>query len=262
MSRKILSEFDGYPEYAFRLNSTVWGDCTKPSRNASLKVSPPVSDDEDDFDPAAPYEFSDDTFECKRKGAPPKMKKFGRYPFLPSMLAGRSRAKSTAQNPCMQWNAVAGLGGPSKDWLPPKQHAIAHPEWFQTATKSVVNTNGVTHLDHILEKARKRREEFAASSANKLISMRAADLCLAIEKGDAMKAFAKLDEETASCPHPDTGRCAAHYCIAKSSHEMLRMVLEARADPDARDSFGQTALMMAAKQAQQQTAALQPMCLL
>mmetsp|Transcript_34665 Transcript_34665/g.80898 ORF Transcript_34665/g.80898 Transcript_34665/m.80898 type:complete len:819 (+) Transcript_34665:23-2479(+) len=212
MSRKILSEFDGYPEY----------------------VSPPVSDDEDDFDPAAPYEFSDDTFECKRKGAPPKMKKFGRYPFLPSMLAG--------------------LGGPSKDWLPPKQHAIAHPEWFQTATKSVVNTNGVTHLDHILEKARKRREEFAASSANKLISMRAADLCLAIEKGDAMKAFAKLDEETASCPHPDTGRCAAHYCIAKSSHEMLRMVLEARADPDARDSFGQTALMMAAKQGDDESA--------
>ena len=157
--------------------------------------------------------------------------------------------------------AGAGLGGPAKDWLPPKQHAIAHPEWFQTATRSVVNTNGVTHLDHILEKARKRREEFAASSANKLISMRAADLCLAIEKGDAMKAFAKLDEETASCPHPDTGRCAAHYCIAKSSHEMLRMVLEARADPDARDSFGQTALMMAAKQAQQQRASAQPMCL-
>lgn len=104
-------------------------------------------------------------------------------------------------------------------------------------------------MDCILEKARKRREEFEWSTANKLISMRAADLCNAIEKGDVMKAFAKLDEQTASCPHPDTGRCAAHYCIAKSSHELLRMVLEARGDPDCRDSFGQTPLMMAAKQA-------------
>ena len=83
---------DGYPEYALRLNSIVCRDCRNASRNASLKVSPPVSDDEDDFDPSAPYEFSDDTFECKRKGAPPNMKKFGRYPFLPSMLAGSSRA--------------------------------------------------------------------------------------------------------------------------------------------------------------------------
>lgn len=39
-----------------------------------------------------------------------------------------------------------------------------------------------------------------------------------------------------------------HLCPA-GSHELLRMVLEARADPDARDSFGQTPLMMAAKQA-------------
>ena len=38
-------------------------------------------------------------------------------------------------------------------------------------------------------------------------------------------------------------------CPAAGSHELLRMVLEARADPDARDSFGQTPLMMAAKQA-------------
>ncbi|CAE7027191.1 Polb [Symbiodinium natans] len=211
MNWRMLSEAEGYPEY----------------------VSPPVSDD-DDFDPSAPYEFSEGTFERKRKGAPPKMKKFGRYPFLPSMLAG--------------------LGGPSKDWLPPKEHAIGHPEWFQNTSKSVVPTNGVTHLDHILEKARKRREELAATSAYKLTAMRAADLCLAIENGDAMKAFAKLDHETASCPHPDTGRCAAHYCIAKDSHEMLRMVLEARADPDARDSFGQTALMMAAKQGDEESA--------
>ena len=49
-----------------------------------------MSDDDDDFDPSAPYEFSDGTFERKRKGAPPSMKKFGRYPFLPSMLAGRT----------------------------------------------------------------------------------------------------------------------------------------------------------------------------
>ena len=141
------------------------------------------------------------------------------------------------------------MGGPSKDWLPPKEHAIGHPEWFQNTAKSVASPTGVTHLDYILQKARKRREDFAASSAYKLVAMRAADLCSAIENGDAMKAFAKLDQDTASCPHPETGRCAAHYCIAKTSHEMLQMVLEARADPDARDSFGQTALMMAAKQA-------------
>ena len=208
--------------------------------------------DDDDFDPSAPYEFSEGTFERKRKGAPPKMKKFGRYPFLPSMLAGGAiqRRKQNLEKRARGCTvSVAGLGGPSKDWLPPKEHAIGHPEWFQNTSKSVVPTNGVTHLDHILEKARKRREELAATSAYKLTAMRAADLCLAIENGDAMKAFAKLDHETASCPHPDTGRCAAHYCIAKDSHEMLRMVLEARADPDARDSFGQTALMMAAKQA-------------
>lgn len=36
--------------------------------------------------------------------------------------------------------------------------------------------------------------------------------------------------------------------VCGGSHELLRMVLEARADPDARDSFGQTPLMMAAKQ--------------
>lgn len=55
------------------------------------QVSPPVSDDEDDdFDNTAPYEFVEGTFERKRKGAPQNMKKFGRYPFMPSMLAGRS----------------------------------------------------------------------------------------------------------------------------------------------------------------------------
>lgn len=119
------------------------------------------------------------------------------------------------------------MGGPAKDWLPPKEHAIGHPEWFQgqghlsslapssLSQPSRLLTNGVTHLDTILEKARKRREEFEASSTNKLISMKAADLCAAIENGDVMKTFAKLDEKTASCPHPDTGRCAAHYCIAR-----------------------------------------------
>ena len=67
--------------------------------------------------------------------------------------------------------------------------------------------------------------------------MRAAELCNAIERGDVMKvpgrgralnsgareAFAKLDQQTASCPHPDTGQCAAHYSIARGSCELLRM---------------------------------------
>ena len=105
----------------------------------------------------------------------------------------------------------------------------------------------------MLEQARKRREEADLSVANKLTSMKAAELCAAIEAGDVMKAFEKLDAKTASCPHPDTGRCALHYCIAKASHELLRMVLEARADPDARDSYDQTPLMMAAKQARGKT---------
>eukprot|EP00438_Fugacium_kawagutii_P022654 Skav224878 [mRNA] locus=scaffold1112:147858:153044:+ [translate_table: standard] len=157
-----------------------------------FQVSPPVSDDEDDFDNTAPYEFVEGTFERKRKGAPQNMKE--------------------------------GLGGPAKDWLPPKEHAIGHPEWFQgggqlssspsISQPSRLLSNGVSHLDTILDKARKRREEFKASSANKLVSMKAADFCTAIEKDDVMKAFAKLDDKTASCPHPETGRCAAHYCIA------------------------------------------------
>ena len=83
-SFKILSEADGYPDYAARLSAKNLSSCL----TLGTEVSPPVSDDEDDFDPSAPYEFCDDTFERKRKGAPPKMKKFGRYPFLPSMLAG------------------------------------------------------------------------------------------------------------------------------------------------------------------------------
>ena len=197
-----------------------------------------MDNDEDDFDPTAPYEFVEGTFERKRKGAPQNMK-FGRYPFMPSMLAGgeclpnsapRDWASSVLEhpvNPVFVCQFFAGLGGPAKDWLPPKEHAIGHPEWFQNqghltglapssiSQPSRLLSNGVTHLDTILEKARKRREEFEASSVNKLISIKAADLCAAIENGDVMKAFAKLDDKTASCPHPDTGRCAAHYCIAR-----------------------------------------------
>eukprot|EP00931_Biecheleriopsis_adriatica_P115036 TRINITY_DN90887_c0_g1_i1.p1 TRINITY_DN90887_c0_g1~~TRINITY_DN90887_c0_g1_i1.p1 ORF type:complete len:838 (+),score=245.76 TRINITY_DN90887_c0_g1_i1:69-2516(+) len=212
LGRKMLSEQEGNPGY----------------------VSPPTSDDEGDFDHLEAFEFSEGSFEQIRRGGPVKRKKFRRYPFLPSMLCG--------------------LGGPAKDWLRPKEYAIGHPEWTDASASSCLagalktTAGGVTHLDMILEKARKRREEFERLSAGKLVSMRAADLCDAIEKGDVMKTFAKLDEESASCPHPDTGRCAAHCCIAKGSQEFLLMVLEARADVNAKDSFGQTALMMAAKQ--------------
>eukprot|EP00930_Biecheleria_cincta_P031978 TRINITY_DN22187_c0_g2_i1.p1 TRINITY_DN22187_c0_g2~~TRINITY_DN22187_c0_g2_i1.p1 ORF type:complete len:845 (-),score=203.92 TRINITY_DN22187_c0_g2_i1:83-2617(-) len=202
---------------------------------APAYVSPPNSDEEDDFDPFAPFEFNGDSFERQRKGQV-KMKKFGRYPYLPSMLCG--------------------LGGPAKDWLRPKEYAIGHPEWFEpssssTALQDAKTGHGVTHLDMIIEKARKRKEEFEKLSSGKLISMRAAELCEAIEKGDVMKAFAKLDEETASCPHPDTGRSALHCCIAKGSLDLLEMVIEAKADVDTKDSFGQTPLMMAAKKGDQ-----------
>ena len=106
------------------------------------QASPPISDDEDDFDPTAPYEFVEGTFERKRKGAPQNMK-FGRYPFMPSMLAGgeclpnsapRDWASSVLEhpvNPVFVCQFFAGLGGPAKDCLPPKEHAIGHPEWFQ-----------------------------------------------------------------------------------------------------------------------------------
>ncbi|CAE8675544.1 unnamed protein product, partial [Polarella glacialis] len=65
--------------------------------------SPPTSEDEDDYDPDAPYEFHGDTFERCRQGTS-KRKKFSRYPFLPSMLCG--------------------VGGPAKDWLRPKEYAV------------------------------------------------------------------------------------------------------------------------------------------
>lgn len=84
------------------------------------QASPPISDDEDDFDPTAPYEFVEGTFERKRKGAPQNMKKFGRYPFMPSMLAGgecdlpnsapRDWASSVLEHPVF----VCRLGRPSE----------------------------------------------------------------------------------------------------------------------------------------------------
>ena len=50
-------------------------------------MSPPSSDEED-FDPTAPYEFGEG-FEMQRRGEV-KMKKFQKYPFMPSMLAGHA----------------------------------------------------------------------------------------------------------------------------------------------------------------------------
>lgn len=196
----------------------------------SAYTSPPVSDDEeDDYDPSQPWEFNEETFEKQRRGAAPKLKKLGRFPFLPSMLSG--------------------IGGPATDWLRPKEYAIGHPEWSQSkvANKEGEET-GITHLDMLLEQARKRREDFERLAAGRQVAIRAGELCDALDKGDIMKAFSKLDEESASTPHPDTGRCAAHCCVAKNSKELLQMVIEAKADLNARDSFGQTALMMAAKQ--------------
>lgn len=188
--------------------------------------SPADSGDEEEYDPTAAYEYDEYTFEKRRKGAPPKMKKFTKYPFLPSMMCG--------------------VGGPSTDWLRPKEHAIVHPEWFDQKVED--KQSGVTHVDMILDKARKKREEFEIQASGKHVAMRASELCDAIEKGEIMKAFAKLDEQTTNYPHPQSGRCAVHYCVAKGSKELLQMVIEAKADLSTKDSIGQTALMMAAKQ--------------
>lgn len=78
--------------------------------------------------------------------------------------------------------------------------------------------------------------------------MRTKQLCEAIEAGEIMKAFSKLDDETVRCPHPGTGRLALHFCVARGSKELLQMVVEAKADVNAKDFAGQTALMAAAKQ--------------
>lgn len=51
------------------------------------------------------------------------------------------------------------------------------------------------------------------------MEIRAGELCEAIEAGDIMRAFAKLDEETVKRPHPCTGRLPLHYCVAKQSKE-------------------------------------------
>merc|ERR1712226_980937 len=116
----------------------------------------------------------------RRKGATPSMKKFEKYPFLPSMLCG--------------------VGGPSMDWLPPKEHAIGHPEW--QASIDTREKGRITAIDMILDESRKKREELEKLANGKQITMRALELCQAIEKNDVWNALSKLDEQTASCPHP------------------------------------------------------------
>lgn len=191
-------------------------------------VSPPVSDDEEEvYDPEAEYELDEHTMEIKKKGAAPKMKKFKRYPFLPSMLAG--------------------VGGPSGfDWLRPKECAIAHPEWFNTVKTR--EPGKITQLDMILNKAEKKRERYEALADGNSQSLRALELHEAIEKKEFMKAFAKMDAKTTNVPHPETGRYAIHCCVDTKQKELLEMVIAAKADVNTQDNFGQTALMLAAQQ--------------
>jgi len=189
--------------------------------------SPSVSDIEDEDDgEAGEWELDKHTMQFRRKGAVPSMRFFSRYPFLPPMLYG--------------------VGGPSTHWLPPGDFATAHPEW-----QSSIETREkgrLTALDIILDKAKKRREELEKLANGQQIVIRALELCTAIEQGDFLKALGKLDEQTVSCPHPETGRCASHYCIDKGSKELLQMVIETRADLNLKDAFGQTPLMLAARQ--------------
>jgi len=187
------------------------------------------AEEEEEYDPTAAYEYDEHTFQRRRKGAAPNMSKFKKYPFLPSMMCG--------------------VGGPSTDWLRPKEYAIEHPEWSVKRVGEDPNRRGtVTHMDVLMDKARQKREELERLAGGKQVTSRAAELCEAIEKGEIMKAFAKLDEHSCNCPQPRTGRTAAHCCIARGSKELLQMVIDAKADLNMKDIHGQTPLMMAAKQ--------------
>lgn len=188
-------------------------------------VSPVVSDDEDDHESDGEWELDEVTMEFKRKEAPLNTKKFSRYPFLPSMMMG--------------------VGGPATDWLRPKEHAIGRPEW--TNKISTREPGKITSMDMVLDKARKQRENTQQLASGKQSTLNAIELCVAIEKGDIMKAFAKLDDETVNCPHPESGRCAVHYCVQNGTKELLEMVIEAKANVNRKDSRGQTALMLAAR---------------
>lgn len=140
---------------------------------------------------------------------------------------------------------MMGVGGPATDWLRPKEHAIGHPEWSNKISSR--EPGKITSMDMVLDKARKRREATQTLAAGKQGTLNAIELCTAIEKGDIMKAFAKLDDETVNCPHPESGRCAVHYCVQNGTKELLEMVIEAKADVNRKDSRGQTALMLAAR---------------
>eukprot|EP00811_Abedinium_folium_P002335 NODE_1213_length_2559_cov_4.817434.p1 GENE.NODE_1213_length_2559_cov_4.817434~~NODE_1213_length_2559_cov_4.817434.p1 ORF type:complete len:834 (-),score=313.21 NODE_1213_length_2559_cov_4.817434:57-2480(-) len=201
------------------------GKKTVVDREEKAYESPPVSDEEDDHDPRARYELDEHTMEHRKVGAPPKMKRFNRYPFLPSMLCG--------------------VGGPATDWLRPKSHAVVHPEWLRDMP---TREGGAVHaMDVVMDKARKKREELESTERGRKVVARGQELCHAIESGDFMKAFSAMDEESASSPCPETGRCAPHYCATAGHKEMLEMLIQARADINVKDALGQTALMMAAR---------------
>lgn len=185
------------------------------------------SDEDEEYDPTASYEYDECTCQWKRQGAPPKMGRLTRYPFLPSMLCG--------------------VGGPSTSWLGRGGQPIGcSPERLHDGLLAKRKA-GITHVDVVLEQARQRRDTLEAQPEGQLAA-RASELCDAIEKGQVMRAFAKLDEETANVPHPRTGRCAAHYCVARDSKELLQLVIDAKANVNAKDALGQTPLMAAAKQ--------------
>lgn len=153
----------------------------------------------------------------------------GRFPFLPSMLAG--------------------VGGPANSDLRPDGYAGTFPDWFEQSGSRSTGSRAATALtavDAALEQVRQRRQrcEAVAPSA---AAVRAAELCEAIERRDIMRAFSKLDDETVNCQHPETGRYPVHYCVLQGSRELLQMLVEGQADVNRKDACGQTPLMAAAK---------------
>lgn len=175
----------------------------------------------------------------RKAGARERKRKLDRYPFLPSMMCG--------------------VGGPSTQWLRPKDCISNSLDWYDQKLQEKnarlgsreslgLGNGGVTQLDLVLEKARKRRLELEEAAGGRTTAVQALELHEAIQTGDVMRCFAKLDKNSVNFPHPHSGRCAVHFCVEKASPELLEMIIEANADVNLKDVAGQTPLMMAARQ--------------
>mmetsp|Transcript_23443 Transcript_23443/g.54619 ORF Transcript_23443/g.54619 Transcript_23443/m.54619 type:complete len:825 (-) Transcript_23443:169-2643(-) len=186
------------------------------------------SGDEEDVGQSGSGEWMLDpvTMSFKKRTLPQRSKKYRRYPYLPSMLAG--------------------VAGPAVGTLPYQDWSTSDKSSRLIPTRS---GEKVTGLDLLMNKNRlKQMEVDSLKYSSSTTSAKAMELCDAIAKGEAMKAMSRLSKETVNCAHPKTGRFAIHHCVETFQKELLQMVLEAQADVNVKDREGQTALMLAAKQ--------------